>query len=326
MLNMNGTKKKDELKLPECFICKTTKTRRILIKNKCNIWECSNCKLLFVDPQLDIFELKKIYSKEAKYARRKTKLEKVNFSKSFLQRIDYLALNNKKKLLDVGCGMGDFIYLANKKGLEAEGVELNKNLAAIGLKESLNIFIGELSSAKYPKEYFDAIHLGDIIEHVKKPRELLGMCSKLLKKGGVLIVSTPNTNSFFPIATYKLFQYFKIPWSHPTPPQHLFEFSDKNLIQLLKQEKFCIKKIIYSKVELIYSIYKTGLFDEICDRIKNKNKRNFLMILLKNYTRKIPIFLATSILYSTIYTFLIIISMFSNKNDQMVVYCTKNND
>ena len=98
----------------------------------------------------------------------------------------------------------------------------------------LAVNVGELASANYSPASFDAIHLGDVIEHVRDPGDLLTQVSSLLSSDGVIVLVTPNHDALFPLLTFWLYRLFNVPWSHPTPPYHLNQFSEKSLDKLLQ--------------------------------------------------------------------------------------------
>lgn len=130
------------------------------------------------------------------------------------------------------------MYLAEKRGVRTSGVELNKRTADIAISNGLNVFNGFLEEAKFKNKCFSAVVLGDVIEHDRDPRSLILECERILEDGGILIISTPNLDCFWPKATFILFKLFKIPWSSVTPPYHLYQFSRNNLDLLLTSKKF----------------------------------------------------------------------------------------
>jgi len=142
------------------------------------------------------------------------------------------------RLLDVGCSSGEFLYAAKKRGFDCYGVELNHLTAKIAQANGLNVKEGTLEEAHYADNFFNVIFLGDIIEHIKDPHALIVECRRILRDGGTLVVSTPNLDSFWAKATFKLYKWFKFPWSVLTPPHHLFQFNEHNLKRFLKDNKF----------------------------------------------------------------------------------------
>ena len=223
-----------------CSIC-NIKTSFFLKKDGYNYQKCSICGLVFVYPQPSELELHEdVYSEKAGYQKHKKKdLSEIKENSHIKKILDFLVrVNIQGKLLDVGCSSGEFLYFAKQRGFETYGVELNELTAHIAIKNGLTVHIGTIEDAQYADNFFDVIFLGDIIEHVKDPRALLTECRRILKSGGTLIVSTPNLDSFWARVTFKLYQWFKIPWSVLTPPHHLFQFSENNLKQFSKENEF----------------------------------------------------------------------------------------
>ena len=112
-------------------------------------------------------------------------------------RRDLLALipHDVKRVLDIGCGEGEFgrIFKEERGGVVV-GVENNKS-AVEGCKEKLDRVIeGDIESVNipFPRGYFEAIVWGDILEHLRDPWHQLKRFSEYLSKGGYAIMSIPN--------------------------------------------------------------------------------------------------------------------------------------
>ncbi len=56
----------------------------------------------------------------------------------------------------------------------------------------LNVQQGDLADAKFPSEYFDYVHVNNVLEHVPNPIELMTECKRILKPDGVFYLSVPN--------------------------------------------------------------------------------------------------------------------------------------
>ncbi len=126
------------------------------------------------------------------------------------------------------------MHYAELQGFTPYGVELNRRTAEVAKAHGLNVFNGFLQDAKYENEFFDVVFLGDIIEHVTAPHDLIRECARVLKRGGVIIISTPNLDCMWSKNTLWLYRLFKIPWSSVTPPYHLFQFSYGNLYRMMR--------------------------------------------------------------------------------------------
>jgi len=99
-----------------------------------------------------------------------------------------------KKVLDIGCGPGVFLELLKENGIESIGIDIDPLMVEICLEKGLKAQVGEAHIVEKYKEEFDGIHLGHIIEHMDGPNmlRLLEACVKALKKGGLLLIRTPN--------------------------------------------------------------------------------------------------------------------------------------
>lgn len=98
-------------------------------------------------------------------------------------------LDKGERLLDIGCGDGTLGYFAKNKYKEVYGVDISEEALKIAEKRGIIVKKVNLNEEKLPfeNEYFDAVTCLDVIEHVFEPRDLI-----MLKRGGILIISTPN--------------------------------------------------------------------------------------------------------------------------------------
>jgi 2-polyprenyl-6-hydroxyphenyl methylase / 3-demethylubiquinone-9 3-methyltransferase len=109
-----------------------------------------------------------------------------------------LALDDKR-VLDVGCGGGILTESLAKEGANASGIDLSAELLEVAklhaLGSGLEINYQLVSAENYAEqfsEYFDAITCMEMLEHVPDPALVLQACARMLKPGGVLVLSTLN--------------------------------------------------------------------------------------------------------------------------------------
>ena len=100
------------------------------------------------------------------------------------------------RLLDVGCSSGAFLLTARRLGFQVEGVEPSADAAQTARATGLTVFTGYLEQARFPDAAFDAITLIEIVEHLRDASALLRECARILKPGGVLLITTPNAQSW----------------------------------------------------------------------------------------------------------------------------------
>jgi len=252
-----------------------------VIKNGYRVFRCSSCGVYFVYPQPSEKKLKEIYSFDEDYFKYISFDEK-NLSVSLLEQLKWLGDGDVKgkKFLDVGCGTGSVVFFAKKMGYDAIGLEINDGAIERMKKKGINVVNSTLENFNRKGNSFDVIYLGDIIEHVRDPSGFLDKCNFLLKKGGRLLITTPNTNSF--IAKYQLVldKLFGIPWGHISPPYHLFEFSDKSLVGMLESKGFEMKYIRFKASSFSYSVGNTGLFKNF--KNEYRKSRNFFRAWKRN--------------------------------------------
>jgi 2-polyprenyl-3-methyl-5-hydroxy-6-metoxy-1,4-benzoquinol methylase len=127
------------------------------------------------------------------------------------------------RLLDVGCGAGEFLARMRQIGWESQGVEPDPNAARHARDRfGLNVFCGTLAEAGIPDESFDAVTMSHVIEHVADPIGLMAECRRILKPGGRLVAVTPNTESL----GRRIFGGAWYPWE---TPRHLMIFAPEHL-------------------------------------------------------------------------------------------------
>jgi 2-polyprenyl-3-methyl-5-hydroxy-6-metoxy-1,4-benzoquinol methylase len=152
------------------------------------------------------------------------------------KRIDVMYLDNIKpgRLLEIGCGNGDrLIKIRDRLGWQVEGQEIDSMAVSTCLKKhpGLKVKLGGLCDLSYPDDAFDAIIMNHVVEHIHDPASLLKECLRILKKDGVIVLATPNINSFG-------HKYFKSAWRGLEPPRHLYIFSVNTLQKLAEDAGF----------------------------------------------------------------------------------------
>ena len=130
-----------------------------------------------------------------------------------------------QRLLDVGCGNGEFLVKARQAGWEVEGVDPDPDAVRICTDRSLDVRQGTIHDVP-GADRLDGITMCHVIEHVHDPKRVLMACVDLLKPGGWLWIETPNVNSL-------CHRKFKSDWLGLDPPRHLTIFNRRSLIGLL---------------------------------------------------------------------------------------------
>lgn len=133
-----------------------------------------------------------------------------------------------QRLLDVGCGNGEFLVKARDAGWDVVGVDPDPNAVATAQEQGLDVYTGFVNVLDGGIDPFDIITLSQVIEHIHEPMELLSSVHEMLKPNGILYIDTPNIQSLGA-------RLFGINWRGIESPRHLVLFSITGLILLLER-------------------------------------------------------------------------------------------
>ena len=169
------------------------------------------------------------------------------------------------RLLDVGCGGGRFLKRMKKYGWKVEGNDFDNKVAnEVINKYDIHVHSGDIREIKFPDNSFDAITLSHTIEHFYSPLESIRRCHQLLKKGGKLIITTPNANSLS-------HQRYGVYWRGLEPPRHIQIFTPNSLSSIIVRAGFS-NKIVDTLSTGSAGIYKVSALAS--------RKKTFIMRLL----------------------------------------------
>ncbi len=103
-----------------------------------------------------------------------------------------------ENLLDAGCDDGNNAKLLSKKANHTWGIDINKKAIETAQKKfpSISFSFCPVETTPFENEFFDAIVMNDVLEHVANEITALNEMFRILKKGGQLIVSTPHKGMF----------------------------------------------------------------------------------------------------------------------------------
>ncbi|MEM2169786.1 MAG: class I SAM-dependent methyltransferase, partial [Candidatus Bathyarchaeia archaeon] len=161
-----------------------------------------------------------------------------------------LSAEKRGRLIDIGCGNGQFLALMRDLGWEVLGVEPDVEAARVAEDTfGIKVIPSTLEEASLPDASADVITMNHVIEHVHDPITLLKECRRVLRPGGMLVVVTPNLNSFGRRLWGKA-------WLHWDPPRHYFIFSAKSLLDCARRTGLQVKacQIIARGARLVWAI------------------------------------------------------------------------
>jgi len=228
-----------------CFFCGTGETRKVMemvpsheygfsitkpfYGRGQNLYRCKECGVTFAFPFPNEKELQKAYTEleDPSY------LEEIGRSGGAIGALSSLERfsGRRGKLLDVGCFCGAFLLEAKAVGWDIEGVEPSA-WAREKAREKFGLSIrhAALAEARFPEESFDVVTIIDVLEHFLDPKKEIQEIHRVLKKGGLLYLSTPDVGSL----TAKIFR--KKWWGYRQ--EHLFYFTRPALRRFLASSGF----------------------------------------------------------------------------------------
>ena len=94
------------------------------------------------------------------------------------------------RILDVGCGAGDFIEVARGEGYQVEGIDVSSASAAICTRKGLRARAGDFLTETFEGK-FDLITMWDVVEHLHEPSRFLNRAHELLSDAGLVFAKVP---------------------------------------------------------------------------------------------------------------------------------------
>ena len=155
------------------------------------------------------------------------------------------------RVLELGCGRGDFLVRLQQAGCEAVGVDLVERSVHVCRARGLDVRHGTLGGQRFEAASFDAVCGWMVLEHTPDPRETVAETARILRPGGMLAISVPDYAAW----ERRLFGRF---WMGLELPRHLQQFTPPSLRRLLTEEGFTIESMTHQR-SAFYLVGSAGL-------------------------------------------------------------------
>ncbi len=175
-------------------------------------------------------------------------------------KLDYLlralAYKNPKKVLEVGCGAGKFIFALADHFPDTEFTGIDISHQAISKAQAFNkesrirFSVADAAEMNFKSDSFDAVILLDVLEHVHNPHKVVHDCTIFLRTGGVL-------HTFIPCEAHSVYWLSeKLAGFHTKEKTagHIQRFTRKDAVSLFNH-----------KLNLLQTKYSFHLFGSILD-------------------------------------------------------------
>ena len=163
------------------------------------------------------------------------------------------------KVLEIGCGQGDFIKKLKDNNIDAIGLEFNDQ--AIEKCRAKGLIVAKQTIEEHAsgnQAVYDVVCSFQVMEHIANINSALTASLQALKKGGQLIISVPNNDSFLGKDKYNLMNL---------PPHHMGLWDKQSLKNLEKIFNIKLEKIY---IEPLQSYHYRFYYNVVLGRIINK--------------------------------------------------------
>ena len=215
----------------ECLVCKGSSLKYLQKYSESYLCKCKDCGFVFskrIPSEQELIEHYQGYG-------RQDYLSDVTVKRYEELLESFEPYRKTNKILDVGCGIGYFLEVAKRKGWEVYGTEFTSEAVEICESKGINMKKGVLKPSDFGLE-FDVVTSFEVLEHINNPNEEIANFKKVLRKGGLVYLTTPNFNS---LLRYRLKEQYGV----ITYPEHLSYYTPKTLSKLFKYNGFSCKKV-----------------------------------------------------------------------------------
>ena len=140
------------------------------------------------------------------------------------------------RLLDVGCGGGNFLRTLTNDWLlegrfDVKGIDIDEAAIASAVGLGVDAEVHDFPNTPYADTEFDIVTMRHSLEHMYSPKAAIQEVHRLLRQGGKLLIEVPNFGSWGPLI-------FRDRWSAADAPRHLYHFTLATLRDLLERNGF----------------------------------------------------------------------------------------
>lgn len=227
------------------------------------IVKCSTCQFTFTNPIPEEDKIGSYYESEEYISHSNTSKGIVNQLYQLIRnytlkkKVALLqSLSNKKTLLDIGCGTGEFLNQAQANGYEVHGIEPSETARKQAISNYGIKVRNEEQIKNFAEQQFSFVSMWHVLEHVYNLNDQIKEIYRILDKEGFLIIAVPNHESF----DAKHYQKY---WAAYDVPRHLYHFTPKTIAHLFNTHGFDLHQTLPMKFDSFYvsmlsEKYKTG--------------------------------------------------------------------
>lgn len=212
--------------------------------------QCPDCSFVFLDPRLTPKELKLLYSDEyflhdgadfGAHSPSDYESAAIKGSVKFPEILGWIRRYKPAgEFFEIGCGMGYFLEYARKNGYMVSGIEY----AELGVQTcrkrfGLDVQRGSFEELTVQCDRYDVMFMGDVLEHLVQPLEMLRKAHSMLKPAGLLAAEVPSMfNSLMGRSAVAGMRVLRTRKKMAMPPYHVNEFTPGTLRLMFERAGF----------------------------------------------------------------------------------------
>lgn len=227
------------------------------------VYRCQACKLVRLDPRLAESKLASLYQDHYFSGSNTTGYDtyeddKVEYERTGARRLKLIRKYKPSgRLLDIGCGLGYFLNVAESEGFEVYGLDLSSYaVEACRSRFDGRVKQGLLEPDAFPEKMFDVVTMFDLFEHVYHPTNFLSTLHSIMKPDGIVVITTPNHRSVLSRVSGRRWVSYKL-------PEHVYYYTPDTLSKMVKP---------FFTVETVQSAGQYCSLQFLTQRVKNLNQ------------------------------------------------------
>ena len=265
---MSTSTKKGNITYTTCPSCNSSEISKVLSakdytvsSEQFEVWHCANCEVRFTQHIPVEEEVGAYYQSEEYISHSNTSKGLVN---RLYQTVRNITLKQKRdwvqkvsgrssgKILDIGCGTGEFLSTMKETGWTTLGLEPDEG-ARTQAQKNYGLEVQEQDHLfNLPQASYDVISMWHVLEHVHRLHPYLDQIQEVLQPEGRLIIAVPNYQS----KDADIYQEY---WAAYDVPRHLYHFSPKGMKMLLESHGF---ELVEKKLMPFDSFYVSMLSEK----------------------------------------------------------------
>lgn len=264
--------------LTNCISCNSIYLYPVFGFKSLHLVKCYSCSLVFDKraPQYD--ELSKHYHNYP----RLHDLPELTYKRynELLDKFEKFRVTNN--LIDLGCSNGLFLDCAKKRGWNVFGTEFDPDCIKSNNEKGIKVFKSDNLPSELFEIKFDIVTSFEVFEHINNPLNEMNLIKSLLRRGGVLYITTPNFNSISRFILGKK-------WNIIEYPEHLTYYTPRTLNRIVEKNGFDSSYVIttgfsFSRFKKsIDSTAENNSDEEIRNRIEDSTYLIFLKKAINHF-------------------------------------------